>query len=159
MPTYTDKDACLAYIEGLTVADDAAFDRKIEKAERDVDRALGLYYGRDDVTGLKIDPTTLTQADADVLSRATCAQVEYRIEMGEAFFTRPQFATVQGPDYATTGTLPYVGPAVMRELEQSPRLLRLAAPWDDHRGAPPWDDFARNTDADGPEPRSYPTNR
>lgn len=159
MPTYTDADACSAYIEGLTIDDPDGFDRLIAKAERDVDRALGLYFHRDETTGLKIDPTTLIQADQDVLSRATCAQVEYRIEMGDAFFTRAQFQQAQGPDYATTGTLPYIGPAVVRELEQSPTLLRLSAPWNTHGGAPPWDDFARNIDPDGPEPRSYPTNR
>lgn len=154
-PTYADADACLAYTEGLTIADPDAFDRLIERAESDVDRCLGLIArDEDSATARKLNPDDLTATQVLQLSRATCAQVEYRLTMGEDYFIRPQYESVAGPDYTVTGKLPMIGPKVWAELEGSD-LLRLTDTWrrsavgtaiGGDRTAPPWADFVRNLD-------------
>jgi hypothetical protein len=120
MPTYATKADCLAYIEGLTVDDDAAFDRVIERAEDQIDRVLGQEVPV--AGGRKYSGSTLTALEArtrEALKRAVCAQVEYRIEMGERFFTRAQHESVSGPDFTTQGKLPRIGPKVWEELRSS----------------------------------------
>lgn len=54
----------------------------IERAELDVDRALG-PLDRDPITGLKLDPATLTTPQRAALARATCAAAEFRLTQGE----------------------------------------------------------------------------
>jgi hypothetical protein len=72
------------------------------------------------IQGRKINPLV----DIDInqrlaLSRATCAQIEYRNAMGERFFIRPQYDTVRGPDFTTVGRLPMIAPKARRELSQN----------------------------------------
>jgi hypothetical protein len=76
--------------------------------------------------GLKINPYLLSGLDSARLRDATCAQAEYRNEMGEAFFRRAQWASVSGPDFKTTGRLPLIGPKVKQELSGSDLLQRGA---------------------------------
>src|SRR6476661_3140803 len=93
-------------------------------------------------TGLKFIPDELEDDDREALKRATCAQAEYRVEMGPAFFRRPRFDKTSGPDFETEGQAPIVGPAAMRELTYS-RLLRLTTATGDRRhpaDLPPWHD-------------------
>lgn len=73
------------------------------------------------VRGRHIDPTAsdINENQLVALSNATCAQVEYRNAMGEAFFVRAQYDQVRGPDFTTTGKLPFLGPKTKRELTQS----------------------------------------
>lgn len=142
MPTYATAADCESYIEGLTIDDAAAFDRLIERAEKDVDSALGVYTTRDD--GLKIAPLELATGDRATLRDATCAQVEYRLSMGEDFFVKAQYAETQGPEFKTKGALPRVGPKTWQELEGS-NLLRLTTTVGHGRDAePPWLGFAVN---------------
>lgn len=75
------------------------------------------------VGGRKVDPTWLEPKQVRMLTRATCAQAEYRQMMGANFFIRAQFDDVSGPVFKTTGKLPLVGPKVRRELTQSGLLL------------------------------------
>lgn len=122
MPTYATRAAFEAYVEGWTTDDPAALDRLLERAERDVDYAAG-GWPIDPATGLKFDPATLPTWQADALSRATCAQAEYRHSMSEEFMVKAQHSRVSGPDFTVDGELPYVGPKVLRELA-SGGLLR-----------------------------------
>ena len=122
MPTYATRADCLAYTEGLVVEDNAAFDRLIERAEDDIDNIAG-PLPVDEGTGRKFVPANMSTGSAAALRRATCAQAEYRVEMGEAFFTRAQFPESSGPDFSRKGTLPYFAPKAAREL-RSTGLLR-----------------------------------
>ena len=116
MPTYATRSDCLEYTAGLVVEDNAEFDKLIERAEDDIDGLLG-NLPLDPVTERKLVPADLTTAQLRAIRRATCAQVEYRIEMGEAFFVRGQYDKAAGPDFSREGKLPYIGPKVKRELK------------------------------------------
>ena len=125
MPTYATRADCLDYTEGLTVDDDDAFDRLIERAERQVDALLlGVWGPR--VNGLRVDPAAANPEHVEAVRRATCAQVEYRLEMGEEFFVRAQYAETAGPEFRTKGALPRVGPKVLEELRSAPSLTSYA---------------------------------
>ena len=140
MPTYATRADCTTYIEGLTINDATAFDRLIERAERDVDSAVGAYP-LDETTGMKFTPGTMTARDKSDLRDAVCAQVEYRLEMGEEFFIRHQYKNVKGPEFETEGQLPKIGPKTWMELTSS-NLLQLTTTWNGKGDAPPWRDFA-----------------
>ena len=119
MPTYATRDDCLAYTEGLTVTNTAAFDRIIGRAERQIDQLLTVA-GDPDVAGLKLsadDLAAMGARDRERLKLATCAQVEYRVAMGEEFFARHQYPSVSGPEFTLQGQLPLIGPKVASELE------------------------------------------
>jgi hypothetical protein len=105
-----------AYIEGWVTTNSTALGRLIERAELDIDfEARGLVA--DETTDRKFNPATMTNADAEALMRATCAQVEYRDLMGEDFFVRPQYdGRVEGPDFKMEGKLPRLGPKTSYEL-------------------------------------------
>lgn len=129
------------YVTDRLALDDTTITNRLLEAERDIDLVVG-PIPVDMETGLKFIPADLEDDDAAALVRATCAQAEYRVEMGPAFFRRPQFNKTKGPDYETEGQAPIVGPAAMRELTYS-RLLRLTASIGDRRPAgdlPPWHD-------------------
>lgn len=79
------------------------------------------------VPGRKVDPLTDLNANQQLyLANATAAQVEYRFSMGEAFFVRPQYQSVRGPDFSYQGKLPMIGPKVRRELTNT-GLIRVNA--------------------------------
>jgi hypothetical protein len=121
--------------------DDTTITNRLLEAERDLDLVVG-PIPVDMTTGLKFIPDDLEDDDAAALVRATCAQAEYRVEMGPSFFRRPQFNKTKGPDYETEGQAPIVGPAAMRELTYS-RLLRLTTATGSRRSEadlPPWHD-------------------
>lgn len=139
------------YIEGWTPSADPAVDeRLLQRAQRDVDSACGLWQREDN--GLKFgSPKTtnekgLSAAQVTALSRATCAQAKYRLHMGEEFFIEAQ-VPVQGPDYASTRAIPQIGPETHAELEGT-GLKRLTS----HIRAPhhrvPWYSFAFNVEDD-----------
>lgn len=72
------------------------------------------------VRGRKFNPLVDLNSNQRIsLSNATCAQVEYRNAMGEAFFVRAQYSSVKGPDFATSGKMPTIAPKAIRELSQS----------------------------------------
>lgn len=128
--SYCEAADCLDYTEGLVVDDPDAFARLCLRASRDVDLLLPAATGPL-VGGLKVDPAD-PDLDADwleALKRAACAQVEYRIEMGEEFFARNQYAVTQGPEFTLTGTLPYIGPKVRNELVAGGWVGAQAGTW------------------------------
>lgn len=90
----------------------------LQQAQRDVDSVLGAYVVSE-TTGLKLDPSTLTDSQRERLRRATCAQVQYRLEMGADFFSKGQHEFVGGPEFSVRGTLPYIAPRVDIELDGS----------------------------------------
>jgi hypothetical protein len=116
MPTYTTPADVNLYIEGGTGLDEASLNRYIDRAERDVDRALTQYAlspGQD----LKVNPLTdITPEQATALARAVAAQVEYRLHLGEEFFIEHQYESTSSPDYSTNGRVPRIGPKVFEEL-------------------------------------------
>lgn len=129
------------YVSDRLSLDDETIRNRLREAQRDIDLAVG-PIPVDMETGLKFIPDELEADDRAALVRATCAQAEYRVEMGPAFFRRPQFNKTKGPDYETEGQAPIVGPAALRELTYS-RLMRLTAATGDRRPAgelPPWHD-------------------
>lgn len=154
MPTYATAAEVRTYtdVASLDALGDSEIEKLIDKAERDLDGAVGVYPVNED-TGLKFDPLTLTAGDARSVMLATCAQVEYRHVMGAEFFIRAQHENVDGPEFKTVGKLPYIGPEVWKELEQG-GILHLTTSWAPSGGiAPPWDSFARNVgDVDAPDP-------
>jgi hypothetical protein len=113
MSTYTTPADVNLYIEGGTGLDEATLNRYIERAERDVDRSLTQYA----VTGgLKLVPDDMSVDAAAALNRATCAQVEYRLQLGEEFFIEHQYQSTSSPDFSTEGKVPRIGPKVFEEL-------------------------------------------
>jgi hypothetical protein len=142
LPTYTSVEDFEAYVEGWVTDDSDALERLLDRAERDIDSILGGYQDRDAVTGLKIDPTTIDAWKARALSRAVCAQAEYRFQMGEAFMVKAQYESVTGPDFSMTGQLPYIAPKVRLELE-GVGLRRMTTTVGGRRNRPPWYSFVR----------------
>lgn len=121
MATYATQTDFEAYSEGWVTTDPAALERYLVRAEGDVDSILG-YHGDLSAAGRKVDPTLLTQFERDVLRDATCAQCEYRLSMGDAFFIRDQHQSVSGPQFSHQGTLQRIGPKTFAELNRAPSL-------------------------------------
>lgn len=108
MATYAAADDLNAYLaadrsarRNLRGIDDDGIERMLQRGERAVDLVLGPTYPRDLVTGLKLDPATLTQAQRDALSRAVCAYVEWvllvstAVEAGDSIEAPVNLAIVQ----------------------------------------------------------------
>lgn len=74
--------------------------------------------------GLRLNPYELKASDSYALKQAVCAQAEYRDQMGETFFVRAQWASVQGPEFKTTGKLPTIGPRAKLELSGTDLVMR-----------------------------------
>lgn len=119
MTTYATHDQLIAYNATFSGTDPAVLDALIESAEFDLDSRVLVALAWPDpalASGRKLDLTKLKVHEVTGLMRATCAQAEYRDFMGPEFFIKPQFASVSGPDFNTTGKLPYIGPKVRIEL-------------------------------------------
>lgn len=155
MPTYATQEDLTDYMEGAVIDDPAATDRLLERAERDVDQLLGLYTTRDATSGLKLTVSDLEDYQAAALSRAVCAQAEYRYTMGEEFFVKGQHRSVTGPDFSVNGTLPYIGPKVWVELEGA-NLQRLTTSLNARGLRPPWYGFSYNDTSWDSEPDPLP---
>jgi hypothetical protein len=136
MPTYATAADCTAYTEGLAIDDAAAFDRLIARSERDIDGLLGNWVPLD--TGLKLDPTDLAGWEAEALTRAVCAQVEWRLTVGEEALrgvaAAPVLKSVKGPDFEKVyaiqdqgGQQRRYGPKVRDELAPIAHLRLLGA--------------------------------
>jgi hypothetical protein len=136
MAAYATNAEFEAYVEGWTTTNGAALTRLLERASRDIDALMGprriLTTGT--YAGLKYDPTKLADAYADALSRATCAQAEYRFAIGEEEFAQHGTAgRVKGPDFevelakGSSGGRPRIGPKVAVELEPLLPFRRLTA--------------------------------
>lgn len=132
--------------EEVAVVSDADVTKLIEDAERDIDRCVGFQRPNGDDTR-KFVPADLSARSALALERATVAQAMYRRQMGPKFFLHGQYSEVQGPEFTTRGTLPYISPAAFSELEAGD-LLRLSTSWGGVSEAPSWADFAYNLERD-----------
>lgn len=129
---YTSPEAVDAYIEGGSpYTDPAELLREIERAERDLDHHCfgprGLEFN-----GRKFDPATLEPDEVEALSRATCAQVQYRYVMGPDHFVQAQRQEVVGRSFTARGKLPIIGPQTWRELTHT-GLLALVTSTGDRR--------------------------
>lgn len=138
MPTYAQAADVEAYIEGWVTGDPDELDRDLERAERDVDSVLGpIPIAVNSTTGLKLDPTILTDWEAAALARAVCAQFEYRYHQGAATLAAGRVTkTEKGPEFEVTyqdapasagGGPLLIGSRVRIELEPIRHLRRLRA--------------------------------
>lgn len=120
MGIYTTIADLEAYLDDFTPAADPAVDEKeIARAERDLDQHC-FFGGRPlEDNGRAQDPAALDPDDVEALNRATCAQVEFRREMGPEHFIRAQRERVTGRSFSAAGKLPMIGPKVWRELRLS----------------------------------------
>lgn len=142
-PSYATRAELEAYAFNVSTLDNAAKDALVAAASRDIDTLAITRPAEDD--GSRFVVADLTDGQAAALSRATCAQAEYRQEMGPGFFARPQFAQVTGPDFSTQGTLPHIGPKVWRELAGT-GLIKLSTSTQEGLERAPWYDFAYGVD-------------
>lgn len=145
MATYATTADLAALIEGFTVDDSAAAERLLERAEREIDRVLGPWPLLD-ATGLKMDPSTLSALDADVLRRATVAQAEYELTMGYDFFVRPQYAKTVANGVSIDGKAPRVGPKALTELLRFTQRRPGTRVGGRNGMRAPWEPFVRNLD-------------
>lgn len=99
----------------------------LRKAQYDIDAAAGGWDLYED-TGLKFASDeyedVLTDNQLRALVRATCAQVEYRMTMGDEFMVKEQHESQSGPGYSTSGQLRKVCGAAYTALGQG-GLLHL----------------------------------
>lgn len=139
-PVFATVADLVAYTEGLTAptpagADEARIKRIIERAEIQVDNLLtwtGEPLAQDATESQpavyrSLDPADISAADRYFLSRAVCAQAEYRLQQGEAFFSSAQYERAKGPEFETTGRLPNIGPKVWEELSRLTRTIYTPA--------------------------------
>lgn len=125
MPTYADPAELDTYASARDYSDRLpdgapALNALLETAERDLDGAIGVGDRETNDTGLLVDPAAdLEPRQAEALSRATCAQALYRIEMGPQHFVRAQRDKIAGRAFTSEGKLPVVGPEAMRELQHA----------------------------------------
>lgn len=110
--------------DSATLTDSEAT-RALTLSERDIDGLSPVLHPINTTSGRRYSPASLSALQAIVLQRATCAQAEYILSMGEDFFIRGQYDSVNGPDFSTSGRLPRIAPAVWRELAGS-GLVRLS---------------------------------
>lgn len=121
--SYATVDDFEDYVEGWVTSDEEALQRMLERASRDVDRYIGAAWSVED-NGLRFgkledNPKAIDQYQIEALTRATCAQAEYRIEMGPDFFVKDQHKSVGGPDFSTQGKLSRYGPKMREEVQAS----------------------------------------
>jgi len=142
VPTYATATDLRTYT-GLSSTDlpDNEANVLLVKAERDLDGLVVVNTVERTsentfaTTGRKFDPTTLADWQQVVLRDATCAQAEYRREMGDAFFIRGQHHEVTGPDYTTKGRLPRIAPGVWVAVGGTGLIKRTTTTY--QRVAPP----------------------
>ncbi len=133
--TYTSAADFEAYVEGWVTDNGDALARLLQRAERDVDAILGpIPRQQTSTTGLKLDPTVLRAWEARALSRAVCAQAEWRFYRGEAELAAGrQTKTEKGPDFEVTygdadsAASGLYAPKLRVELEPIAHLRRLSA--------------------------------
>jgi hypothetical protein len=113
MATYASADDLRAYIEDdplVVVPDDEAIERLLERAEHDVNRVCSVPLG--------FDLDALSEAQAAALSRATCAQAEFRLAMSEYELVGADdnVSSVAGVVSFSTRPIPRVGVKCLEEL-------------------------------------------
>jgi hypothetical protein len=103
-----------AYVEGWITDNEAALERLLERASRDIDAVIGLFpvITTGNYAGFKLDPTTLDDVHRQALARATCAQARHRFDTDTAAAAEPRQKRVDGPDFKIEYELP--APAATR---------------------------------------------
>lgn len=107
---------------------EAAKKAAIIQAEGDIDLWVGRSRGYNKTTGLVYDPTDTGTFDAfmvEDLVEATCAQVKYRLTMGDAFFMQSPRSNTTGPDYTQQG-IPRLSPESIIALRRHGVIPRYA---------------------------------
>lgn len=107
-------------------SNDADLETVLQRAERDIDSLPLPTIGDGTTSGLRYDPLDLSVLYRGTLTRATCAQAEYRIRMGPKFFATDQYEEVSGPDYTIKGKLSRIAPQVRVELRTGGFSVRWA---------------------------------
>lgn len=106
-----------------------AKEKAIRQAQEDIDLWVGRSRGYDPKTGLVYDPTDKSvftdEFMVEDLSEATCAQVKYRLTMGETFFMESPRANTVGPDYTMEG-VPRLSPEAVHILRRHGIIPRYA---------------------------------
>lgn len=101
-------------VSGVAVPADAEVVSLIERAQIDVDLVCGPWPRFS--SGLRFDPPLLLAPAREALKRATCAQVEYLLEVGVRQLVAPDdLLSVGGLSFAGR-PLPRVGPRLLEEL-------------------------------------------
>lgn len=136
--------ATVADLRGYSLSpltdDDSYLEKILERAERDVDRNAG--YWNVLTNGRKFDPVSMEARKRQALARATCAQAEYRLQMGEAFFIEAVPASVSGDDTNYTGRPPRFGPKAREEMQDA-QLIRAGGRTKRNRLAALYPDWAQ----------------
>lgn len=120
MPAYATLTQVNDYLGMVLTAAEGT--RHITRAMSDVDAAVGPYPL--DAEGNKFDPTKLLTGQAVALRKATCVQVEYRLQVGESFMIEDQYESRGGRNYSSVGKLRKISPAAMSHLHAG-NLLNL----------------------------------
>lgn len=121
---YATLDDLKAYAPELQTETDETLAREIVKAERDIDWFAGFGGVPNGTSGLRFDPLTdLEVFQAGAITRATCAQVQYRLYMGPSFLLdEMQYRDISGPNQNSSGAQ-RVGPQARAEFPTELRKL------------------------------------
>lgn len=100
--SYATRDDLAAYAPQVIGTDDV-LDEILLQASTDIDRFLGvLPRSRTATPPFKFDLSALDAFTAEGLTRATCAQAEFRHHMGPDYFLDLPGTVTQGPDFTIT---------------------------------------------------------
>ena len=102
--------------------------KAILQAQEDIDLYTGRSRGYSESTGLVYDPTEtgdLNEFQVEDLVEATCAQVKYRLTMGESLYMESPRAETQGPDFTAKG-IPRISPESITALRRHGIIPRYA---------------------------------
>lgn len=115
-PTYATVEQLREYVTGTIPEDDTYLEKLLMECEVELDDQVPRLYPNDEV-GPKIIIEDETNLLVDGLMKATCAQAEYHLHMGEAFFIEAHGAS-EGPDTMSKRKAPRIAPKAMRELRR-----------------------------------------
>ncbi len=100
----------------------AALEALLVRAEQDIDQYLGGPIPPDGKT--KFAPEFLSAGQRNALRRATLAQAELRLELGDVWFSVDQHSYSAGPDFSHRGTLSRISPGAVAALAGSGLVTR-----------------------------------
>lgn len=119
--TYTTLESFKAYpLEEPTGTDEFLL-KVLLRAQEDIDALIGRRYTADTYDWY-LNPADLTVPEQGNLERATNAQAEHRLVVGEERFLSPG-AVIQGPDFTIEGSFQRYSATAIRELRAAGLLL------------------------------------
>lgn len=113
MATYATVAQLRAYVPASLQETDAELEALLVRCEREID--LSLPAVADDDATHKILVNDLSIYASGTLTRAVCAQAEYHLHMGEAFFVEGS-SVPEGPDTNMGRVQPRIAPKAKYEL-------------------------------------------